>query len=176
MVTGNASADKQNVVAGAQMKKTDGYKQLAAFVNAKFYGDGNIWTWNMAQARYEAGVTKYKKAERERISGEGKKFGLSDEGSTDVPAAARSHEENGDSDDDLPGMVDDDNDGEKKEFAEDDDDNDEKSLVVVEIDDGEESTEMPIDLTPELNQVAAASSRKAMPGKQKRPASASASF
>ena len=73
LVSGKATSTMSSVVAGVSTKKTDGYKDLADFVNTRC---ATTWTEKTGKSRYEATVKKY----RDTVRDSGKTgFGLTDD-------------------------------------------------------------------------------------------------
>ena len=65
LITGGAS--QNHVVAGSKLKKTDQYRDLANFINAKlgYTRPCELWDAKKAKSRYEAQLKKYKDVKRE---------------------------------------------------------------------------------------------------------------
>lgn len=78
LITGGAS--QNHVVAGSKLKKTDAYRDLANFINAKlgYTRPCELWDAKKAKSRYEAQLKKYKDVKREFGNPSGPKFCLTE--------------------------------------------------------------------------------------------------
>lgn len=75
LVNGKATAGMKGCRSGEKLKQSDGFKQLAEFVNERC---GTHWDGKTAGARYKAYKKKYKKTKRAILDPSGKKFCLSE--------------------------------------------------------------------------------------------------
>jgi hypothetical protein len=73
LITGNAAAGMSSVVAGAKLKKSDGYLQLADFVNESC---GTRWDKDQCGGCYRAYVKLYKDTRSRYLDNGGEKFCL----------------------------------------------------------------------------------------------------
>ena len=80
LMTGTAGQG-QAMVAGKPLKKTDGLRMLADFVNDRLNiaGTAQAWTKKSAKSRYESLLKKYKQTKRDFMDVSGKKFALTAE-------------------------------------------------------------------------------------------------
>ena len=74
LITGAAQKKLGGVEAGVKLKKTDAYKELALFVNAKTDAG---WTQKEGESRYRSVWKRYKDMKQAYQNVNGKKFGLS---------------------------------------------------------------------------------------------------
>ena len=74
LVNGKATAGMKGCRSGEKLKQSDGFKQLAEFVNERC---NTTWDGKTAGARYKAYKKKYKKTKRAILDPSGKKFCLS---------------------------------------------------------------------------------------------------
>jgi hypothetical protein len=75
LITGQATKDLRNVVAGLKTKKVDGFKDMAAFVNRKC---NSTWSTDNATSRFKSWLKKYTTTRRKLNDNSGAKYCLSD--------------------------------------------------------------------------------------------------
>lgn len=79
LITGVAPKGKP--IAGQKTKKSDAYKDLAAFVNQKLFYSSypSIWDAKKAKSRYESLLKKYKEVKKQHLDLGGPKFCLTEQ-------------------------------------------------------------------------------------------------
>jgi len=76
LIVGAGVKNASGVEAGQKLKKVDGYKALADYINSKFH---KKWDHKICQSRYRALFKNYKDTKRSYLDISGKKFGLTAE-------------------------------------------------------------------------------------------------